>query len=85
MAISPESMYLVKAAACIAAGLCMGIGGMGPAIGQGFIGGKACESLGKKPESAGAIKNTMMLAMIIVETSGIFSFLIALIILFVIS
>jgi F-type H+-transporting ATPase subunit c len=81
----PESIYMVKAAACIAAGVCMGIGGLGPALGQGFIGGKACESLGKKPEAASAIKGTMMIAMIIVETSGIFAFLISLILLFVVS
>ena len=37
---------LTKAAAYIGAGACMGIGTLGPALGLGIIGGKACESIG---------------------------------------
>ena len=79
--LNPEYLYIVKAAACIAAGFCMGIGGIGPALGQGYIGGKACESLGKKPEHVGPIKSTMFQAMLVVETSLIFIFLTSIILL----
>jgi F-type H+-transporting ATPase subunit c len=77
--LNPESAYLVKAAAYLAAGFCMGIGGIGPSLGQGFIAGKACESLGKKPEHAGPIRSTMFQAMVFLETSLVFIFLTALI------
>lgn len=73
--VNPENFYhIAKAAAFIGAGICMGLGGLGPALGQGFIGGKACESLGKRPEHVGPIKSTMFQAMIVVETSLIFMF-----------
>ena len=73
--VNPENFYhIAKAAAYIGAGLCMGLGGIGPALGQGYIGGKACESLGKRPEHVGAIKSTMFQAMIVVETALIFMF-----------
>ena len=74
-----------KVAAFIAAGLCMGLGGLGPSLGQGFISGKACESIGKKPETGGQIVRTMVLGMAITETATIFALLVALILLFVVA
>lgn len=74
----------VKVAACVSAGICMGIGAIGPALGQGFIGGKACESIGKKPESAGLITRTMVVALAFVESSAIYALLIALVLLFIV-
>lgn len=75
-----EDMYIayIKVAAYIGAAFVMGIGTIGPALGQGNIGGKACENIGKYPESASNIRNTMFLSMGIVETSAIYAFLIAL-------
>jgi F-type H+-transporting ATPase subunit c len=74
----------VKVAACIAAGFCMGIGAIGPSLGQGFVGGKACESIGKRPESAGLITRTMVVALAFVESSSIYALLIALVLLFIV-
>lgn len=78
-----ETVNWVKVASLIAAGLCMGIGGLGPSLGQGFIAGKACESIGRKPESSGVIMRTMMMGMAMAETASIFSLVIALLLLFV--
>lgn len=75
----------VKVAAFIAAGFCMGVGGLGPSLGQGFIAGKACENIGKRPEAGGQIVKTMVLGMAFTETASIFSLLIALILLFVVA
>ncbi|MBD3231846.1 ATP synthase F0 subunit C [Candidatus Dependentiae bacterium] len=80
-----EVVNWVKVAACIAAGLCMGIGSIGPALGQGFVGGKACESIGKRPESAGLITRTMVVALAFVESSAIYSLLVALVLMFIIA
>ncbi|QQR48973.1 ATP synthase F0 subunit C [bacterium] len=72
----------VPIAAYIAAGLCMGIGTLGPSLGQGFIGGKACESIGKKPESANVVFRTMVIALAFVESTAIYALVISLILLF---
>ena len=66
-----EGMEIVKAAAVLGAAFVMGIGAIGPALGQGLIGSKACENIGKYPESANKIQTTMLIAMSLVETSAI--------------
>jgi len=72
-----DGMFYAKAAAFIGASIAMGVGSLGPAIGQGLIGMKACENIGKYPESAGQVRTTMMIAMGLVETSAIYCLLIA--------
>lgn len=72
-----EGVFYAKAAAFIAAALAMGIGSIGPALGQGMVGAKACENIGKYPESSGQIRTTMMIAMGMVETSAIYAAIIA--------
>jgi F-type H+-transporting ATPase subunit c len=72
----------VKVAQYCAAGLCMGIGTIGPSLGQGFIGAKACENLAKRPESASLISRTMMIAMVFVEATAIYALVISLLLIF---
>jgi len=72
-----ESLEYAKAAAYLGAAIAMGIGAIGPALGQGLIGMKACENIGKYPESAGKIRTTMMIAMGLVETSAIYCLMVA--------
>ncbi len=78
-----EVINWVKVASALAAGLCMGLGSLGPSLGQGFIGGKACENIGKKPDNAGPISRTMLIAMTFTESSSIYALMISLILLFV--
>ena len=74
-----DGVFYAKAAAFTGAAIAMGIGSIGPALGQGLIGMKACESLSKEkdPEVASKIRTTMMIAMGLVETSAIYCFIIA--------
>ncbi len=72
-----DGIFYAKAAAFIGAAITMGFGSLGPALGQGLIGMKACENIGKYPESAGAVRTAMMLAMMLVETSAIYCLLIS--------
>ena len=66
----------------LAAGLCMGIGAIGPAIGEGNAVGKALESMARQPEMTGTLRTNMILGCAIAETTGIYSLLIAFLILF---
>jgi len=72
-----DGLFYAKAAAFFGAALAMGIGSIGPALGQGIIGMKACENIGKYPESAGQIRTTMMISCGMVETAAIYAVLIA--------
>ena len=73
---------IMIAAKAIGAGLCMGIGAIGPAIGEGNAVGKALEGMARQPESAGTLRTNMILGCAITETTGIYSLLIAFLILF---
>lgn len=66
----------------LAAGICMGLGAIGPALGEGIAASKALEAIGRNPETAGKITPLMFVSMAITESTGIYSLVIALIILF---
>ena len=74
--------YFLKAMCAIGAGLCMGIGAIGPAIGEGNAVGKALEGMARQPEAAGDLRTNMILGCAITETTGIYALVVALLILF---
>ncbi len=72
----------VNAAKVLAAGLCMGLGAIGPAIGEGNAVGKALEGMARQPEMAGTLRTNMILGCAITETTGIYSLVISLLLMF---
>ena len=74
---------IIKAACAIGAGLCMGIGAIGPAMGEGNAVGKALEGMARQPEASGLLRTNMILGCGITESTGIYSLVIALLLLFV--
>lgn len=75
------SQAIVLGASAIGAGLAM-IAGLGPGIGEGFCGGKAVEAIGRQPEASGAITRTMIIGDALAETTGLYSLVIALLLMF---
>ena len=73
---------IVDAARALGAGLCMGLGAIGPAIGEGNAVGKALEGMARQPEVAGTLRTNMILGCAVTETTGIYSLVISLLILF---
>jgi F-type H+-transporting ATPase subunit c len=66
----------------LGAGLCMGIGAIGPALGEGNAVSHALEGMARQPEAAGDLRTNMILGCAITETTGIYALLIAFLILF---
>lgn len=75
--MDPNYSTYAQAAAFLGAAIAMGVGSIGPALGQGMIGQKACEGVGKYPESYTKIRMTMIIAMGLVETAAIYAFIVA--------
>jgi F-type H+-transporting ATPase subunit c len=67
----------------VAAGLAIGLGSLGPAIGIGMLAAKAMEALGRNPEAAGPIQQNMILAIAFAEAIAIYALVVAVIIKFV--
>lgn len=75
---------LVKAAAFLGAGLSMGLGAIGPGVGEGMAAAKACEAIGRNPREAALLTRTMLVGQAVSESTGIYSLVIALLLLFVV-
>lgn len=61
----------------VSGGLIIAIGGLGPALGVGFIGAKAMEAIGRNPEATGRILPAMLLGMAFAEAIAIYSLIFA--------
>ena len=73
---------LILGACALGAGMAM-IAGIGPGIGEGNAVAKACEAIGRQPESKGDVTTTMLMGCAIAETTGLYALVIAILLLFV--
>ena len=74
---------IILGCCALGAGICMGIGAIGPGIGEGNAVSKACEAIGRQPESKGSVTSTMLMGCAIAETTGIYSLVVAILLIFV--
>ena len=67
----------------VGAGVAMGVGGAGPAIGIGWLVSKAMEALGRNPEAQPVIQTNMILGSAFAEAIAIYALVVAVMIGFV--
>lgn len=79
MNISSEAFVLGLSA--LGAGIGM-IAGMGPGIGQGYAAGQGAAAVGRNPGAKGDVTATMLLGQAVAETTGLYSLVVALILIF---
>ena len=72
---------IALAGCAIGAGLAL-IAGIGPGIGEGTAVAHALDGMARQPEAAGTLRSTMIMGCAIAETTGIYSLIIAFLILF---
>jgi F-type H+-transporting ATPase subunit c len=65
----------------MSAAIAIGMGVVGPALAIGLIGSKAVEAIARQPEATSKIQINMILTAAFAEGLGIFSFVIAILIL----
>ena len=75
---------LVLSAAYLSAGLCMGIGAIGPGIGSGIAAEKAITGIGKYAELSGVLSRTMLLGQAVSQSTGIYAMVVAFLLIFVV-
>ncbi len=73
---------IILGCCALGAGIAM-IAGIGPGIGEGQAVAKACEAIGRQPESKGAVTTTMIMGCAIAETTGLYALVIAILLIFV--
>ena len=72
----------VQAMKYLAAAICMGVGSIGPALGEGNAVSKALEGMARQPEAAGTLRTNMIIGCAVTETTGIYSLVVALLLMF---
>lgn len=71
----------VLGCSAIGAGIAM-IAGVGPGVGQGIAAGLGANAVGRNPGAKGNIMSTMLLGQAVAETTGLYGFAVAIILLF---
>lgn len=72
----------VKLASYVGAGFCIGLGAIGAALGEGYTAGLANEGNSQDPTKSGEIVKNMLVGQAVAESAGIFSLVIAILLLF---
>ena len=73
---------IVKIASYTGAGLCIGLGAIGAALGEGYTAGMANQGLSQKPEQSGDIMKNMLVGQAVAESAAIFALVIAILLIF---
>ena len=76
------ALGIILGCCALGAGMAM-IAGIGPGIGEGNAVAKACEAIGRQPESRGTVTTTMIMGCAIAETTGLYALVIAILLIFV--
>ncbi len=73
---------MIDASAFFGAGVCMGTGAIGAAIGEGYTAGEAVNAISQQPSVSQNILKTMLISMAVAESSSIFALVVAIILVF---
>lgn len=80
---SIDSVALIGMASVISAGLTIAIGSIAPALGQGRAVAQALAAIAQQPDEANTITRTLFVGLAMIESTAIYCFVIAIILLFV--
>ncbi|MBD3236337.1 MAG: F0F1 ATP synthase subunit C [Candidatus Eisenbacteria bacterium] len=77
-----EATELVALGSIVASGLTIGLGSIGPALGEGRALAQALSSIAQQPDESNTITRTLFVGMAMIESTAIYCFVIAVILLF---
>jgi ATP synthase F0 subunit c len=77
-------VHFLQIPAFISAGLCMGLGAMGPGFGLGLAAGHASEAIARNPETSSTILRNMLIGQAVTESTGIYALVVSLLLIFVV-
>jgi F-type H+-transporting ATPase subunit c len=78
-----EELSLIGMISVITAGLTIAIGSLGPALGQGRAVSQALSSIAQQPDEANTITRTLFVGLAMIESTAIYCFVVAMILIFV--
>jgi len=80
----PATEAIAPAMALLSSGLCMGLGAIGPGVGEGMASSGGVRWIARNASIAGDLTRTMLVGMAVAESTAIYSMVIALVLIFVV-
>ena len=77
-----DNASLIAAVSIFTAGLTIGLGSIGPALGEGRAVAQALAAIAQQPDEAGTITRTLFVGLAMVESVAIYCFVVSMILLF---
>jgi len=77
-----DSMTVIAIVSVAASALCMAIGSIGPALGEGKAIVQALSSIAQQPDESATISRTLFIGLAMVESIAIYCFVISIILIF---
>ena len=77
-----DSINSIGVASIIISGLTIALGSIGPAIGEGMALAKALSAIAQQPDEANTISRTLFIGLAMVESTAIYCFVVAIILIF---
>ena len=77
-----DALGWVAVASIFAAGIGMGIGAIGPAVGEGRALAQALSSIAQQPDETNTITRKLIVGMAMVESTAIYCFVVTMILIF---
>ena len=77
-----DSLTVIAVVSLAAAALCMAIGSLGPAMGEGKAVAQALDSIAQQPDEAATISRTLFIGLAMIESIAIYCFVISIILIF---
>jgi F-type H+-transporting ATPase subunit c len=77
-----DSTSLIGMASILAAGLTIGIGAIGPALGEGRAVAQALNAMAQQPDESNRITRTLFVGLAMIESTAIYCFVVSMILIF---
>ncbi len=77
-----DALTVIGAASIIAAAICIGVGAMGPALGEGRVAAAALAAIAQQPDEANTISRTLFISLAMIESTAIYCFVVSMILIF---
>jgi F-type H+-transporting ATPase subunit c len=77
-----DSVSLIGMISVFTAGLTIALGSIGPALGEGRAVAQALSAIAQQPDEAATITRTLFVGLAMIESTGIYCFVVAMILLF---
>jgi F-type H+-transporting ATPase subunit c len=77
-----DNMTLIAAASIVTSGITIGLGVIGPGMGQGRAVASALTALAQQPDATSSITRTLFVGLAMIESLAIYCFVVSMILLF---